>query len=413
MGGGVFKGIIKSWLKALILEIMNVAILCTNLFNIDEKNKTGSGIFNYILINQLAGMGKKDLDITVFASGESSSLPVKVVSVDHKPSSADPKIIHNNKHIIFELALLSRAFSRQDKFDVYHVNIGDGDLIMPFAAFVTKPIVITLHNVVNEEFTRKYFSFFKKNKNVFFVSTSNYQRKMLPMLRYIDTIYHGIDTEQFNFNSSGGDDIMWAGRFIPEKGPDVAFRLAKETRHKIRLLGIIKNGYEDWFRHSIERHAKYPENSSFASLHVNLERNQLIPHFQNSKLFLFPTLFEEAFGLVFAESMACGTPVVTFARGAVPEIMRDGVTGFLVNPSDDDIRGDWVIKKTGFAGLCEAVEKVYSMPAVEYARMRKACRKHAVRNFSAEQMAEKYVEAYDKVRHERKKEKEKIILLKK
>ena len=363
---------------------MNVAILCTNLFNIDEKNKTGSGIFAYILIRHLAGMKRKDLSITVFASGESSSLPVKVESVDHQPSSTDPKMIQNNKHIMFELALLSKAFSRQDIFDVYHVNIGDGDLAMPFATFVTKPIVITLHNIINEEFTKKYFSLFKENKNIFFVSASNFQRKMLPMLQYIDTIYHGIDTEQFGFNPNGGEDIMWAGRFIPEKGSDIALRLAKKMKHKIKLFGIIKNGYEDWFHRSIEQYAKNPKNQLSVSLHVNFDRHQLIPHFQSSKLFVLPTSFEEAFGFVFAESMACGTPIVTFARGAAPEVIRDGVTGFLVNPSGDDIRGDWIVKKTGFSGLCEAVEKIYSLPEKEYAQMRDKCRKHAVQNFSAE-----------------------------
>jgi glycosyltransferase involved in cell wall biosynthesis len=398
VGGRVFEGLVKLRLKTSNLKkYMKVAILCTNLFTIDEKNKTGSGIFDYILIHQLAGAKRKNLDVTVFASGESSSLPAKVESVGFLPSSADPKMIQNNKHIMFELALLSKAFSQQGIFDVYHVNIGDGDLIMPFAIFVKKPIVVTLHNIINEEFTQRYFSLFNDRKNVFFVSLSNYQRKMLPMLQYIDTIYHGIDTEQFGFNPVGGNDIMWAGRFIPEKGSDVAFRLAKELGHRVKLFGIIKNGYEDWFRHSIEQSAKDPQNHSFVSLNVDFERRQLIPHFQNSKLFLLPTLFEEAFGLVFAESMACGTPVVTFARGAAPEVIRDGVTGLLVNPGDDDIRGDWVIKKTGFAGLCEAVEKIYSLSDEEYSRMRKACREHAVQYFSAEQMAKKYIEVYEKV----------------
>ena len=190
---------------------------------------------------------------------------------------------------------------------------------------------------------------------------------------------------------------MWAGRFIPEKGADAALLMAKETKRKVKLFGVIKHGHEDWFRNSIEQHAKDPENQTFVTLRADFERSQLIPHFQRSKLLLLPTMLEEAFGLVFAESMACGTPVVTFARGAAPEVIRDGVTGFLVNPSDDDIRGDWVIKKTGFAGLREAVEKIYSMPAEEYARMRKACRERAVSNFSAEQMTKKYVEVYKQV----------------
>lgn len=377
---------------------MNIAILCTNLFNIDEKNKTGSGIFNHILIHKLSALKQKDLNITVFASGESAaSLPEKVVSVSYEPSSGNPYIIKSGKHVMFELALLSKAFSQQDEFDIYHMSIGDGDLAVPFAAFVKKPILITLHNFINEDFTRTYFSLFKDRKNIFFISTSNYQRKMLPMVQYADTIYHGIDTQQFDFDPIGGDDIMWAGRFIPEKGPDTVIRLAKKINRRARLFGIVKNGYEDWFEENIKKMSESEENRSLVSVTQNLPRAHLPEHYRKSKLFLLPTQFEEAFGLVFAESMACGTPVVTFARGAAPEVIRDGETGFLVNPSDDDIRGDWVIKKTGFAGLCEAVERIYSMQNDEYVRMRRACRERAAENFSAEQMAKKYIEAYEKI----------------
>ncbi|HVU80237.1 MAG TPA: glycosyltransferase [Candidatus Paceibacterota bacterium] len=379
------------------MHVMKVAILCTNLFNIDEKNKTGSGIFNYILIRQLAAMKGKGLGVTVFASGDSSSLPVPVESVDQQPSSADPELMRHGKHVMFELALLSKAFSRQEDFDAYHMSFGDGDMAVPFAPFVRKPIIVTLHNIADRDFTRKYFSIFAGYKNVYFVSTSVYQRKLLPALQYIDTIYHGIDTEQFAFDPAGGEDIMWAGRFIPEKGAADVLRLAKEANRSAKLFGVVKQGHEEWFSQHVERPAADPEYRQLVSLHIDTERSKLVTHFQNSKLFILPTLLEEAFGLVFAESMACGTPVVTYARGAAPEVIRDGETGFLVNPSDEDIRGDWVIKKTGYEGLREAVERIYSLSAEEYARMRRACREHAASNFSAERMAERYIEVYKKV----------------
>ena len=92
--------------------------------------------------------------------------------------------------------------------------------------------------------------------------------------------------------------------------------------------------------------------------------------------------------------MACGTPVVAYARGSVPEIVKDGETGFLVNPSEADIRGDWVIKKTGIDGLCEAIEKIYSMSEKEYQKMRLNCRSLVEKSFSASRMAEKYLKIY-------------------
>lgn len=376
---------------------MKVAIICSNLFNIDKTNKTGTGVFSDVLINSLAKTKDKNCSITVFASGE-SSLPIKIESVDIYPSSHDPKIIKNGKHIMFELALISKAFVNQDKFDVFHVNIGDGDLILPFAAFVKKPILITLHNIYNEDYTRKYFSLFKNNKNVFFISVSNYQRKLLPKLNYIETIYHGVDTDEFKFNLNGGDSIMWAGRLIPSKGPDAVIRLAKKLKYKTKLFGVVKNEFEDWFKQNIKKSVPAGKNMSAISLHLNYERYRLIKQFQTSRLFLSPILCEESFGLVFIESMSCGTPIVSFARGATTEIIQDGKTGFLVNPSNDDIRGNWIVKKTGFAGLCEAVEKIYSMQDNEYKKMRQACREQVEQNFSIETMTEKYLNVYKKIK---------------
>nr|HPO05698.1 glycosyltransferase [Candidatus Gracilibacteria bacterium] len=329
---------------------MKIGLICTNYFNIDQNNKTGSGIFNYILINSLAKFQDNLFDFKVFASGQ-SDIPFPIESIDFLPSSADPKIVKNGKHIMFELALISKAFSQQSKFDLFHINIGDGDFILPFAPFVNKPILITLHNIINEDFTRKYFSIFKDQKNVHFVSVSNYQRKLLPDLNYIANIYHGIETQDFSFDELGGEEIMWAGRFIPGKGPDLVIKLAEKLQKSVKLFGVIKESYEEWFEENIQKTSK---DKDYIKINCNYPREKLIPEFQNSKVFILPVLLEEAFGLVFAESMSCGTPVVTFARGAAPEIIEDGKTGFLVNPSDEDIRGDWIIKKTGIKGLCEA-----------------------------------------------------------
>ena len=170
---------------------MKVAILCSNYANIDRHTKKGTEIFSYFFIPALATYAPH-IQITTFASG-ASDVPTKIESIAREPSASDPEIITHNKHIMFELALLSKAFTMQDQFDLYHVHIGDGDLIMPFLPFVNKPILITLHHIYNANHTRTYFSLFSKYRHVFFVSASDSQRKLLPDLNYAATIHHGID----------------------------------------------------------------------------------------------------------------------------------------------------------------------------------------------------------------------------
>lgn len=374
---------------------MKIAYICTNLFNMDEQNKTGSGIFNFILLNSLSQLQLEDLDIRVFASGD-SKLPFPIESVAPEASAHIPQLLAKGKHVMYELALISKAISLQSEFDLYHVNIGDGDLVVPFSPFTDKPILITLHNIINEDFTRRYFSFFEKQKNLHFISASHYQRQLLPNLNYAANIYHGIDIEQFSFDRRGGERMMWAGRLIPGKGPDIAIAVAQALGRDLSLFGIVKAGYEEWQEQNVNARIVAGRQPAL-DLNLDFERARLPEQFRQSKLFILPTLLEEAFGFVYAEAMASGTPVITFARGSAPELIIDGVTGFLVNPGDDDIRGNWLTKKSGLNGLIEAAEKIYALPENEYLEMRKACRQHAEANFSAKVMAERYAELYQQI----------------
>ena len=95
--------------------------------------------------------------------------------------------------------------------------------------------------------------------------------------------------------------------------------------------------------------------------------------------------------------MATGTPVVTFARGAIPEIVKDGESGFIVNSSDQDVLGDFIVKKTGLEGLCEAVERIYNMPRDQYQEMRRNCRAHVEAHFTVEKMVDNYEAVYQKI----------------
>lgn len=376
---------------------MKIAVVCSNYFNIKKETANGTAIFDYSLINELVKNAEKEsLDITAFASGD-SKLPVKTISIDDNPSSANENLIAAGKNVLYELTLLSKAFSMQEQFDLYHINIGDGDITLPFSPFVKKPILITIHHILDADYIRRYFTLWKNTPNLYFISASDAQRKLLPDLNYLATIHHGIDTDVFEFNPKGGEEIMWAGRAIPEKGTDIVVEVAQKVKHDAKLFGIPRKEHQEWLQKTVLDKVSRNNDSSQVSFKTGLDRFQLIEQFQTSKLFLFPVSYEESFGFVLIESMSCGTPVVAYAQGSIPEIIKDGETGFIVNSSDSDIRGDRVIKKTGVEGLREAVEKIYSMSENEYLTMRKACRQHTEKNFTIEKMVEKYIEAYKKV----------------
>lgn len=374
---------------------MKVAIVSTNSVKIYKNIKKGTEIFVYFLIKNLVKY-KKDIKITAFASGN-SKLPVKIESVNHLSSSEDKNIGLRNQGI-FDLALLSKAFSQQNMFDLFHVNMGCGESTLPFVHFINKPIIITFHGPLDLPFQRKIYSLFNHLKNVFFVSISNAQRKPCPNLNYIRTIYHGVDTKHsFLFNSIGGKEIMWSGRAVPEKGLEYILTVIKKTKKKAKLFPIIKEEYFDWLQREIIKKRNIINEVVRIGISFDVSRKELNQNYQTSRLFLNPVEVEEGFGFTMVESMACGTPVVAYARGSIPEIVKDGETGFIVNSSDTDVRGNWIIKKTGIEGLCEAVERIYAMPEDEYRKMRLACRQHVEKNFTVERMVDQYEEVYKEV----------------
>lgn len=376
---------------------MKIAIVCSNYFNIKKETANGTAIFDYSFITELVKHAEKEnLTITAFASGN-SKLPVKTISIDENPSSANEALIASGKNVLYELTLLSKAFSMQDQIDLYHINIGDGDIALPFSPFVKKPILITIHHVLDTDYIRRYFALWKNTPNVFFISASDAQRKLLPDLNYLSTIYHGIDTNVFQFNSTGGENIMWAGRAIPEKGTGIVVEVAQRVKHEAKLFGIPRREHQEWLQKTVLDKINAVDSSVKISFKTGLDRFQLVGQFQTSKVFLFPVSYEESFGLVLIEAMSCGTPVIAYAKGSIPEIIKDGEAGFIVNSSDSDIRGSWIIKKTGIAGLEEAVERIYSMPEKDYLTMRKACREHVEKYFTIERMVEEYIKVYEKI----------------
>lgn len=373
---------------------MRIAVLSSNFIRIPPEPeyvpKGFSGAPEKVMDVIAEAMVKKSHEVTLFATGD-SKFSGKLVSVTEISSSLDPAIGKGILQVEYEHLLISKCYqmAKNNEFDIIH-SIFDIRSSY-YAPLVSTPTVATLHNPLTG--TRKII-LSKVKKNQLFISISNAQRKSLPDLNYISTIYHGVDKNSYPFLSTNKNDspMIFVGRLFPDKGIITGISVAKRLQKPLYLLGTALEEKDYWKNEILPN-----IDSKIIYQRGFLNPKELISHYQNAKLFFFPIQWEEPFGLVMIEAMACGTPVVAYARGSVPEVLKDGETGFIVNSSEEDRRGDWIIKKTGIAGLCEAVNKIYSMPEEQYKQMRKNCRAHVEKNFTVERMVDQYEEIYKKI----------------
>jgi len=341
----------------------------------------------------------KEFDITFFTAND--SVLSKTIKMESLGLPSFYKMIGNrdvtpseNAIAIFYEQLLIKEMIKQSNqrlFDCVHIH-NNFFIISNFLSYISIPIVYTLHDPI----TPYHELFFKSNSLKLFypIAISKYQRKIAEKMNIpiYETIYNGVDIENFEFNESGGDNLLFIGRIIKKKGVEEALKTSLLTNYPLNIVGSIREYDKDNIASFLSK-----INNKNIKIIKTASRTEAIKYYSTSKITLAPILWEEPFGLITVESMAAGTPVVGYARGALPEIIKDGETGFIVNPSDDDIRGNFIIKKTGIEGLCEAVERIYSMPEDQYRKMRKACREHVEKNFTVEKMVDAYEKVYEQI----------------
>jgi glycosyltransferase involved in cell wall biosynthesis len=230
-----------------------------------------------------------------------------------------------------------------------------------------------------------------KYQDLYHVSLSFNQRKGLSALNFLANIYNGVDLTFFPYQEHKADqysNMIFIGRIDAEKDPIAAIKAAIYTQK--RLLIAAKTPENDAY-FSQFAHFSHGDYINFLG---EIEHESIRDYLSSAKLLLMPVQCEDACPVVPLEAMASGTPVVAFARGALPEQVRDGVTGFLVNQSEEHMQGDWIIKKTGVNGLREAIERMYALSEEKYIAMRRACRSHIQQNFSMEKMIDEYEKLY-------------------
>ncbi|MFH1047545.1 MAG: glycosyltransferase family 4 protein [Patescibacteria group bacterium] len=266
---------------------------------------------------------------------------------------------------LFDAYLLKLMFddAARGKYDLLHVH---HERALPFIEHCPVPTVITLHDPINP-FAKRAFSLFAGPKT-HFVSISQAQRRAAPRLPYAATVYNGIDTAAFRL----GDDqrrkrLLFCSRLVPQKGVEDAIFAAKASGLELDIVGrYYDRKYFDLVAKSFNRQIHY---------RGNIERRRLPSIYGQAKALLFPIKWEEPFGLVMIEAMACGTPVIAYDRGSVREVIKDGVTGFIVKDKRQ---------------LVSAIKKIDRLDPL-------ACRAWVERKFSVKRMVDDYEELYLKL----------------
>jgi glycosyltransferase involved in cell wall biosynthesis len=279
----------------------------------------------------------------------------------------------NSPYYAYEMALVGQK-ARELGLDILHDHLGPWSLTL--YGQTETPVLHTLHIPFHNK--SRIWAYQKLNANL--ISISNSQRKKAPRLNYLATIYNGIDVENFPFNPKPKDYFVWVGELSPRKGISQVLQIAKLAKIKLLIAGRIpppeqKNDHL-FFKKHIER--KLNKGNIFYMGELSGERLKKV--YKNAVAFLYPLQWEEPFGLTMVESMACGTPVIAFKRGSVPEVIKDKKVGFVVKPFLPD-------KKQNFLGFLEAIRNIGKIS-------RKECRSWAEQNFSTKRMADDYEKVY-------------------
>jgi len=330
----------------------------------------------YNLAEALVDLGH---DVTVFAAAGTASRATVVESCPHglaawpepeknRPLRFDPQTgllegppdarVWEERHIAM---CMERA--ADGAFDVVHSHLHVHALV--YSRLIPCPLVSTLHGAA---WIRSAHPIFLDYREQPFVSISDAERQMLPELNYVSTVHNGIRIDDFPFNQRKEEYLLFAGRLSPEKGPDKAIEVAKRSGRRLLIAGLIEPQYEGFFESRIKPHL---DGRQIEYLGL-LSQAKLAPIYRKAAGVLFLINWCEPFGLVAVEAQASGTPLIATRHGALPEIILEGETGFVVDTIDDAVN---------------AVDKLADIDPA-------ACRRNAESRFSAASMARGYVDVY-------------------
>jgi glycosyltransferase involved in cell wall biosynthesis len=325
------------------------------------------------------GLTQQGHQVDLFAPLGSSLKHANVVTSNLRPLARNQaemqKLLRNSEEVNHYIPGLWDAYMAEEMFE--RATTGEYDLLHfhhPEVALGLAqansniPVVYTLHDPVYSWY-REVFELYA-SPNQHYISISNNQRRDAPDLPYANTVYNGIDINEFKFHAEAEDYLLITGRVVPEKGFKEAIQVAQQTGMRLLIIGPVYPDHQGYFDQYIKPHL----NDKILYLGY-MERDHLVKYYQKARALLMPIQWEEPFGLTMIEAMACGTPVIALRRGSVAEVIAHKKTGFIVNSLGD---------------MIEAVGRIGTID-------RKACRQHVEKYFSNERMVEAYKATYEKI----------------
>jgi len=306
-------------------------------------------------------------EVTLFASADSQT-SARLIPCVPQALRLDPNVQDRAPHAVLQL---EQVRQRAHEFDVIHFHNDFAHFPLTRAGLPTG-VVTTLHGRLDIPDYKPLFAAFSDSP---LVSISNHQRTPLEGMNWAGTVYHGLPKNVCRFNPEpSGDYVAFIGRISPEKRPDRAIEIARRAGVKLRMAAKVDSADEVYFRERIEPLLSEPHVEFIGEISER-EKSDFLG---NARALLFPIDWPEPFGLVLIEAMSCGTPVVAWRCGSVPEIVDPGVTGFIVS------------------SIPEAVDAIHRLPMLD----RHAVRERFEHRFSVERMAKDYLAIYSKLARE-------------
>jgi glycosyltransferase involved in cell wall biosynthesis len=305
-------------------------------------------------------------EVTLFASGDSVT-KARLAPIWPRALRLDPDIKDHFVPLFMELETVGR---RAHEFDVVHAHLDYFGY--PLLRRLGTPSITTLHGRLDLPELPALYDIYR---DVPVVSISNSQRLPLPQANYAATVLHGLPQNLLSLGGGGGGYLAFLGRISPEKAPDAAIRIAAKAGMKLKIAAKVDRVDEEYFKTTIEPLLGHGAVEFIGEIREDQKQEFL----GNAAALLFPIAWREPFGLVMIEAMACGTPVIAFENGSVPEVLEEGATGFIVRNEEQ---------------AAQAVKQIAALS-------RERIRAEFERRFTAHRMAQNYLKLYARLSKER------------